>query len=373
MKKPNIGIVTFPLVEAGNIPLSNLVDILYPLSNDVYLITGNDGYTLFKNDKRIHSYGIRHERGVHVFARILRYIHTQLRISYKLGKISRNINIWIFFIGGDTLLLPMLTAKLLTKKVILASAGSTLQSSMSANDNLSNQVKILEHINRSLSDRIILYSPNLIEEWKLEKYRTKILIAHKHFLDFDKFRIKKEFDERENLVGYIGRLSEEKGTLNFVEAIPQIIKERADVEFLMGGDGPLQDEIEKYLDKNNLTDRVKLTGWIPHDKLPDYLNELKLVILPSYTEGLPNLMLEAMACGTPVLATPVGAIPDVITDAETGFTMEDNSPACIAENVMQALEHPDLERIVGNARALVEREFTYAAAVEKYRMILKEL
>jgi len=373
MKKLNIGIVTFPIVEAGNIPLSNLVDILYSLSNDVYLITGNDGYTLFKNDKRIRSYGIRHESGVHVFARILRYIHTQLRISYKLGKISRNIDIWIFFLGGDTLLLPMLTAKLLTKKVILASAGSALQSSMSANDNLSNQVKILEHINRSLSDRIILYSPNLIEEWNLEKYRTKILIAHKHFLDFDKFRIKKEFDERENLVGYIGRLSEEKGALNFVEAIPQIIKERAGVEFLIGGDGLLQDEIEKYLDKNNLTDRVKLIGWIPHDELPDYLNGLELVVLPSYTEGLPNLMLEAMACGTPVLATPVGAIPDVITDGETGFSMEDNSPACIAENVMRALEHPDLERIVEDARALVEREFTYEAAVERYREILEAL
>lgn len=373
MKKPNIGIVTFPLVEAGNIPLSNLVDILYPLSNDLYLITGNDGYTLFKNDKRIHSYGIRHEKGVHMFSRILRYVHTQLRISYKLGKISRNIDIWIFFIGGDTLLLPMLTAKLLTKKVILASAGSTLESSMSANDNLSNQVKILEHINRSLSDHIILYSPNLIEEWNLEKYRTKILIAHEHFLDFDKFRIKKEFGERENLVGYIGRLSEEKGTLNFVEAIPQIIKERADVEFLMGGDGPLQDEIEKYRDKNNLTDDVKLAGWIPHDELPDYLNELKSVVLPSYTEGLPNIMLEAMACGTPVLATPVGAIPDILTDGETGFTLEDNSPACIAENVIRALEHPDLERIVENARALVEREFTYEAAVGLYRKILKEL
>ena len=113
--------------------------------------------------------------------------------------------------------------------------------------------------------------------------------------------------------------------------------------------------------------------WVPHDKLPDYLNELKLVVLPSYTEGLPNLMLEAMACGTPVLATPVGAIPDMITDGETGFIMEDNSPACIAENVMRALEHPDLERIVENARALVEREFTYETAVERYRRILDDL
>ena len=180
-------------------------------------------------------------------------------------------------------------------------------------------------------------------------------------------------DERENLIGCIGRLSEEKGTLNFVEAIPQIIKERSDVEFLIGGDGQLRNGIENYLNENNLTDRVQLTGWVPHDKLPDYLNELKLVVLPSYTEGLPNLMLEAMACGTPILATPVGAIPDVIIDCETGFILKDNSPACIAENVIRALEYPDMGRIVENARVLVEREFTYEAAVERYRGILEDV
>ncbi len=142
------------------------------------------------------------------------------------------------------------------------------------------------------------------------------------------------------------------------------------MEFLIVGDGRLRNEIENYLNENNITDRVKLTGWIPHDELPDYLNELKLVVLPSYTEGLPNLMLEAMACGTPVLATPVGAIPDVITDNETGFIMASNSPECIVKNVIRVLEHSNTEMIVENAKVLVEREFTYVAAVERYRRIL---
>ena len=372
MKKLNIGVVTFPIVEAGNIPLSNLVDILYTISNDVYLITGNDGYTLFKNDKRIHTYGIRHERGVNVFTRILRYIYTQLRISYKLARIAKNVDIWIFFIGCDTLLLPMLTAKLLMKKVILALAGSTLQSLEYTNDKLSKQIEILEHINRALSNCIILYSPNLIKEWNLEKYRDKICVTHEHFLDFEKFKIEKEFDKRDNLVGYIGRLSEEKGTLNFVKAIPEIIKKN-DLNFLIVGDGPLRDKIEEYLDKENLKDKVKLKGWIPHDELPNHLNELKLVVLPSYTEGLPNIMLEAMACGTPVLATSVGAIPDVIKDGETGFIMGNNSPECIAENVERALNHPNLEKIEENARALVERKFTYEAAVVRYKSIINNM
>jgi glycosyltransferase involved in cell wall biosynthesis len=373
IKKPTIGILTFPISEAGNIPLSNLVDILKPISNDLYLITGNDGIKFFKDDAEIRSCGIEHESGKNVLTRIIRYVYTQLKVSYKLARIAKGVDVWIFFIGGDSLVFPMLTAKLLKKQCVLAFAGSSIHTGKVWGDSLVKPLEFLSSINRSLSDKIIVYSSGLIRDWNLEKYRDKISIAHKHFLDFDKFKIKKKFREKGNLVGYIGRFSEEKGMLNFVKAIPEIIKERSDVEFLIGGDGQLQNKIENYLDENNLTDRVNLAGWIPHDKLPDYLNELKLVVLPSYTEGLPNIMLEAMACGTPVLATPVGAIPDVITDGETGFIMGNNSPACIAENVIRALEHPDLGRIVENARALVEREFTYEVAVERYRGILEAL
>ncbi len=80
-----------------------------------------------------------------------------------------------------------------------------------------------------------------------------------------------------------------------------------------------------------------------------------------------------MACGTPTLATPVGGIPDVIKDGETGFIMEDNSPECIARNVIRALNHPNLEQVAKNARTLVKGEFTYEKAVERYRNILVSL
>ena len=373
IKKPNIGILTFPISKTGNTPLSNLVDILYSLTNDLYLITGNDGYVFFKDDKRIHAYEIKHEMGANTFTRILKYIYAQLNISYKLLKIKGNVDMWIFFIGGDTLVFPMLTAKLLRKTVVLAFAGSSVQTLESASDSLFKSLKILSKINCSLANRIIIYSENLINELDLEKYKNKILIAHHHFFDFDKLKIKKRFDARKNLVGYIGRLSEEKGVLNFVKAIPKVLEKENEIKFLVGGDGQLRDKIEEYLDVAGLTDKVKLTGWIPSEEFSTYLNELKLFVLPSYTEGLPYTLLEAMACGTPVLATSVGAIPDAIEDGETGFIMEDNSLDGIAKNVLRVLNYPNLDEIVKNARELVEKEFTYEVAVERYRKILEQI
>ena len=80
-----------------------------------------------------------------------------------------------------------------------------------------------------------------------------------------------------------------------------------------------------------------------------------------------------MACGTPVLATPVGGIPDLIKDGKTGFVLEDNSPECIARNVIKALEHPNLEEIVKNARKLIEKEYSYDVMVRKCKIALDKL
>ena len=140
-----------------------------------------------------------------------------------------------------------------------------------------------------------------------------------------------------------------------------------------GGDGELRDKINEYLITNKLKKRVKLTGWISRNELPNYFNKLKIVVLPSYTEGLPNIMLEAMACGTPVLATPVGTIPNFIKDDETGFLMKNNSPKCIAENIIRVLECPNLKEIVENARNIVEKEFIYKTAVKRYKKIIDDI
>ena len=371
--RPNVGIVTFPIHESGIIPLSNLINILRPLSGHIHLITGNAGYTFFKESNQIRTYGIIHKGGTNPFSRVIKYVLTQLKFSPILIGIAGKVDIFVFFLGGQDLLIPMLISKLLGKNVVLMFEGSAVEVRKARKDFFFKPLGLLVKTNCILSNTIIVYSERLIKEYGLEKHRNKILVAPRHFLDFNRFKLEKQLSERYDLVGYIGRLCEERGALEFARAIPKVLEERGEVTFLIGGDGDLRNSIKKYIDKKRLNHKVKVLGWIPRERLPTYLNELKLIVLPSYTEGLPNIMLEAMACGTPVLATAVGGIPDIIRNGHTGLLMKENSPHCIAENVIRALDHPSLERIAKNARILVEREFTYEAAVERYKRVLNSV
>jgi glycosyltransferase involved in cell wall biosynthesis len=353
--------------------LSNLVSIVQSLSAATYVITGAAGMHLSSDDKtNTHIIEIPYKYRTNLYVRAFFHFLMQIRISWKIIKLRNKVDSWIYFLDSQALLLPVLTTKLLRKKIIFALAAS-LKSDKARTTSLNKILIYSEDFNNRFADKIVVYSPNIVGQWSLEKYKRKIAFAHEHYIDLSKFGISKPLNDRHNLVGYVGRLSEEKGILNFVKSIPDVFGEKNDVNFLIAGDGHLRSTIEKDLNEYNLLSRVKLIGWVAHENLPQIFNELKLIVLPSDTEGLPNIMLEAMACGTPVLATQVGAIPDFIQDGLTGFVMENNSPECIAKNIVRALSHPNLEQIARGGRTLIEKEFTRDKAIAKYDAVLKEL
>jgi len=352
------------------IPLDNLILILLSLFPSIHCIYGEKEFNHHKNNVHLTHYRISISRQFSLHRRIFNYIHLQLKLSKLILTTRDRVDTYIFFIGGDTLFLPILFSKILNKKVILLLAGYSIKTHKENQDRLVVGLKFLRKPSLALAEKIIIYSPQLVYDYHLTPYRHKILIARHHFLDFTTFTVTIPHADRPPLIGYIGRLSAEKGVQHFVQALPVILSNQQGLRALIGGDGQLKAGIEASLQKSGMADRVDIPGWISHEDLPKYLNQLRLLVLPSSTEGLPNIMLEAMACGTPVLATPVGAIPDVIRDGETGFIMEDNSPKCIARNVMRALTHPDLEGIAERGRRFVEGEFTFEKAVERWREIL---
>jgi len=291
---------------------------------------------------------------------------------------ATKVDVFIFAFGSDLFILPILLGRLMGKKVIIRSDGRPSVISLGAvgYPDKPSKIKIalgraIEGITYTLASRIVSEFSSMVESQRLYKYSDKTDAGYL-YVDTSVFHKTKELAERSYAVGYAGRLDNEKGALEFAQCLPPILNNKQNRAIVIGN-GELRDEIKETLAKNRIQGRVELSGWLPHRELPQLLNEIKLLVVPSYREGLPNIILESIACGTPVLAMPVGGIPEVIRDGETGFTMEDNSPECIARNIIRATNHPDLEQITKKAHAFIEKEYSYETAVERYRDILARL
>jgi glycosyltransferase involved in cell wall biosynthesis len=370
----NICVVSFIVSKAFDTPLSNLLKILNKATNQIYLVTGNvAGYNIKIVSNKIKKQETPIKKGKNPLLNLIQYIILQFRIGYKVAKLSKKIDCYIFFMEGVGLI-PIVVSRIFRKKIIWMIPSSILLKSAEKNQRFLHLLfNSTQKFSAMLSHRIIVYSPNLIDEWNLNQFKRKIRIANEHFINTDKFKQKIDFKKRENTVGHIGRLSKEKGSMNFAKAIPDVLQKDKKINFVIGGDGDLKTDIKKYLNKEKVNGQAKMIGWIKKENLPDQLNKLKLIVITSYTEGLPNIMLESMACGTPVLATPVGSIPDLIKHNITGFIIKENTPEGIQKEIINAMNHPDLNKISNNAKKEVLEKFKMDITIEKFKKILKEL
>jgi len=124
-------------------------------------------------------------------------------------------------------------------------------------------------------------------------------------------------DDNETLVvGYVGRLIYEKGVDMLIHAVASL----PNTKLLIAGDGKMRQQLQRLIEELNLSGRVKLLGAIPHERLHEFLNALDVLVLPSrsiphWKEQFGRVLVEAMACGIPVVGSSCGAIPEVVGDA----------------------------------------------------------
>ena len=384
--KLDIGIITYPGESGSDQPVSLFLsrffsEILMPLCGNLSAITGN---LLEISDKAVRIIRVPfYESGSSsLSSRFSKYVLSQLRVFHRLINISKNSDVIIFFSLAELYtVLIFITKFVFRKKVMVVHCGLTSKSMEIAYGKkmfgsgkiIIYAIKLLENISFLLADEIAVESESVIKSHGLQKYRSKICICTSYYIYIDAFAIEKDIEGRQSLVGYVGRFGKDKGAINFVEAVSKVPKSQ-NVKFLMlGGFSSEVRKIEALLEESGLTHRVAIVGHVSYEKIPVYLNDLKLLVLPSYGEGLPKTILEAMACGTPVLATPVGGVPDVIKDEETGFILEDNSPEGIAKNIVRVLEYPKLDEIIKNARDLIEREYAYEPTLKRWQYAFEKL
>ena len=158
-KTLRVGILTSGMLKASNTPLSHIISILSSISTSIYLISGNEGYLRFKNDSRVHTLGATYKLGRNPVTKVFRYIYGQFLNAYYLIRTSKNVDVWIFILGGERMILPILSAKLLNKSTLLVLTGSIVNDAKYTHDTFLTFVKLLSSINRAFSTYIVLYSP----------------------------------------------------------------------------------------------------------------------------------------------------------------------------------------------------------------------
>jgi glycosyltransferase involved in cell wall biosynthesis len=282
----------------------------------------------------------------------------------------------IWFFGATSYLLPILFAKLLGKTVVLHPRGDvphTLR--IQWNERvpgpvawfLAGSVRVLENTGYWLADTIVTYTPLMATELDLDRYEPKLHTNGARYVDLKRFTPRCDYQEREKVVGFIGRLDEEKRIRELASVVKQLPDE---ITFVFAGDGPLYNWLADELSAEINSGSVEMLGWVDREDVPAVLNRLQLLVLPSEMEGLPTVILEAFGCGTPVYATPVSGVPDVVVENETGFLIDDVDSEAMANEITEILDRNDLAEISANVRRTAEVEYGFDAAVRRYEQIL---
>jgi glycosyltransferase involved in cell wall biosynthesis len=174
----------------------------------------------------------------------------------------------------------------------------------------------------------------------------------------------------ELLIGVIGRLSPEKGQKVFLEAFSRVVQAMPIARAVVVGAGQEMAVLKQLVRTQGLEDRVTFTGH-ETDTAPIYA-ALDLVVIPSFSEGLPNVLLEAMAHQKPVVATKVGGIPEVLQHALSKFLVPSGDAKAMADAIIEVLRDPALRRELGEAGARRARDFSPSRRTNQIIELYKE-
>jgi glycosyltransferase involved in cell wall biosynthesis len=154
----------------------------------------------------------------------------------------------------------------------------------------------------------------------------------------------------------VGNLNPNKRFDRVIKSIRVLIDRfhESDIQLAIVGDGPHRSQLEKMVSSLRLEERVRMPGSVPHDTLRLWYSAANVFCLASSREGWPNVLLESLACGTPVVATPVGGIPEIISSSKVGLLSEGNE-----SNIAEAIETALNRRWLSDEIAAYAKKFTW--------------
>lgn len=259
-------------------------------------------------------------------------------------------------------------AKLMNKKVILHLHGACFKEFYEEMSN-DTQKKYIRYILENV-DKIIVLS----EEWK------KII---SEWVENDISVLENAvFLPKENLYNYnskkitmLGRLEKRKGTYDLLDIIEELKDDDRfkHITFSLAGDGDLA-ELQQFINNKNIGEKIEVLGWINSTQRDRLLRETMIYVLPSYNEGMPMSVLEAMSYGIPTISTYVGGIPRVIRDNENGFLIQPGDKNHLKENIINLIESEETRKKISNeAYREISLNFSIKSNIDKIKTIYESI
>jgi len=181
------------------------------------------------------------------------------------------------------------------------------------------------------------YGRSQLFRWIPSEHWPKVKIIHcgldAAFLLGD---VQKEANVTKQLL-CVGRLCEQKGQLLLLESMKSLRDSGVDCKLVLAGDGPMRAEVERRISEYDLSDRVEITGWISSDQVKSLLIESRGLVLPSFAEGLPVVIMEALALYRPVISTYVAGIPELVKNDENGWLIPAGDVAALTDAMKNML------------------------------------
>jgi len=323
------------------------------------------------NERKLRRHGItshQYGRGVIGLSPL-----RQLSLIYNIYRLARDQGVSIFMnVWAHYMLFPIIIgAKLGRSKVIARIAGIPIRGD---DPKLSHWRRIKRRLGLALESLSLRYADHVhvvAESLKSVILQrgidpSKITVISQG-VDIDKFTPFKGIEDcSKRKVLFVGRLVVNKGVRHVIQAFSEVASHAVDTELIIVGEGPDKDMLKQLCCELDLTDRVRFLGYVPHDDLPSVYHSSALLVLPSHSEGLSNVVMEAQACGLPIIGTDVGDLSLQLADGR-GIILSSLTPNTLAKEITQLLADGQLRCEMGKrGRAYVEREHSFARVREGY-------
>jgi len=198
------------------------------------------------------------------------------------------------------------------------------------------------------------------------------------YMKEDRSQIRNKFhiSENDKVLIFVGSITKDKGIFELIAAFKKLNLKNHDLHLFLVGDGPERLALVNIICSNNLDKKVHIIGNQPHKEISKFLKAADIFVLPSYSEGLPNVILEAMASSLPVIASRVGGIPEAMEDGRSGILINKKDVDGLTDAMESLIENEALTKEMGiNGKNIVGKKFTWQRnairTIEIYQEVAK--